>query len=113
MEHKSLASAAQKVLAVCRHAVSEGGHESVFISCVMLSKTDCVYASVEDHDTLQQVGSAVAQTRVPTPEALQQLGVHHIPVHLNGHIELQHHKNVSMAHTSSTISLRRVRRAIS
>ncbi len=57
-------------------------------------ETDCVYASVEDHDTLLQVGGAAAQTGVATPEALQQLGVHHLPVHLNGHVELHHHTKV-------------------
>ena len=54
-------------------------------------ETHCVDASVEDHNSLQQLSSAAAQTGVPTPEALQQLGVHHIPVHLNRHVELQHH----------------------
>ena len=54
-------------------------------------ETDCVYASVEDHDSLLQVGRAAAQTGVATPEALQQLSVHHLPVHLNGHVELHHH----------------------
>ena len=48
-------------------------------------------ASVEDHDTLQQLSGAAAQAGVAAPEALQQLGVHHVPVHLNRHVELHHH----------------------
>ena len=46
---------------------------------------------MENHDALQQLSCATAQAGVPTPEALQQLGVHRIPVHLNRHVELQHH----------------------
>lgn len=76
---------------------------------VRVGETDCVYASVEDHDALLQVGSAAAQTGVATPEALQQLGVHHLPVHLNGHVELYKHRTVSMADDASAAPMRRAR----
>ena len=63
-----------------------------------------MYASVEDHDSLLQVGGAAAQTGVATPEALQQLGVHHLPGHFNGHVELHHH-HTKVNMTRSTAQL--------
>lgn len=45
-------------------------------------------ASVEDQSPLKQLSRALAQLRVPTPEAPQQLAVHEVPVHLNWHVEL-------------------------
>ena len=56
----------------------------------------CVNASVEDHGSLQQLGSAAAQLGVPAPEPAQQSRVHRLPIHLNWHVELHqrsHHSH--------------------
>lgn len=50
-----------------------------------------MYASMEDQGPLKQLGSALTQLGMPTPEAPQQLGVHEAPVHLNWHVKLQKH----------------------